>query len=198
MARSVLCGMIGVAFGLSGCVVGAPFEIDPEQRGQIAPHIAEVQRGSGPPDARPEACYGLQVTPAVIETVTEQIITRPAILGAEGQVVTPATYRTETRQVIVEERRERWFETICDLERNPELLTALQRALQARGQYQGAITGQLDAPTKAAIRAFQRGQGLDSPILSLPAARQLGLAVWYPELLDQPDEAIAPGDATPS
>jgi hypothetical protein len=34
----------------------------------------------------------------------------------------------------------------------------------------------------SAVRDFQAPQGLDSGILSLAAARQLGLAVWNPEL----------------
>ncbi|MCV2876646.1 peptidoglycan-binding protein [Rhodobacteraceae bacterium XHP0102] len=189
MSHARIYRLLGLCLGLCGCVAAAPFEDGTGLRGQIAPNIAEVQRGAGPPDARPDACYGLQVTPAVIETVTEQITTRPAITDAQGAVLRPARFRTETRQVIVEERRERWFETICDVEKDAAFISALQRALQARGKYSGAITGEMDAPTKAAIRSYQRDQGLDSPILSLPAARQLGLSFWYPELLEGRAEA---------
>ena len=36
--------------------------------------------------------------------------------------------------------------------------------------------------TMRAVRDFQAPQGLDSEILSLAAARQLGLSLWNPEL----------------
>lgn len=181
--RQVFLGIMGVLLGACQSISN-PSILD-NSRAEIAANITEVSRGSGPPDARADACYGLQVTPAVIETVTEQIITRPAITDATGAVLRPARYRTETQQVIVTERRERWFETPCDIEDNPEFIAALQRALAVRGHYNGPDNGRLDRPTQDAIRAFQRAQGLDSPILSLPAARQLGLSVWYPELLDR-------------
>jgi hypothetical protein len=89
---------------------------------------------------------------------------------------------TATEQRIVEERREIWFETPCEIESDPAYIAMLQRALAARGLYGGAITGVLDAATVEAIRAYQAPQGLDSGVLSLAASRQLGLSVWDPEL----------------
>lgn len=68
-----------------------------------------------------------------------------------------------------------WVETPCDTNLTPDFQASLQRALQARGLYAGPITGQMDAGTEAAIRAFQAPLGLDSPILSLAAAERLGL-----------------------
>ena len=53
--------------------------------------------------------------------------------------------------------------------------TRHQRALAARGYYAGPITGVMDRRTQAAIRAYQRPQGLDSAMISLAAARQMGL-----------------------
>lgn len=62
----------------------------------------------------------------------------------------------------------------------PELMTAdfiatLQRALAVRGHYDGPITGRADSATRTAVRAFQRAQGFDSPILTLDTAQRLGL-----------------------
>jgi len=136
-----------------------PFEVE-----------AELLRGEGPPDADPNACYGRHTTPAVIETITEQV--------AEPG----GTFVTETRARIVEERRELWFETPCQAETDPDFITALQRALEARGLYRGPINGDMTRRTRRAIRDFQAPQGLDSPILSLAAARQLGLSLWDPEM----------------
>lgn len=62
----------------------------------------------------------------------------------------------------------------------PELMTSdfiatLQRALAARGHYNGPITGRADPATRDAVRGFQRAQGFDSPILTLDTAQRLGL-----------------------
>ena len=131
--------------------------------------------GTAPPGAAPGTCWGKDVTPAVIETVTEQILLQPAEVLVDGTVVQPAIYKTETKQMIVQERRETWFETPCPANLTPEFNASLQRALKARGHYRGQINGQMDNRTRSAIRAFQKPQGLDSGVLSIAAARQLGL-----------------------
>lgn len=140
-----------------------------------------VTRGEGPEDARPNACYARDVTPAVIETVTEQIIVQPPELGSDGSVRAPALIRTETNQRIVRARTDLWFEVPCEAETSPEFIAALQRALAVRGAYRGPVTGVMDLRTRRAVRDYQRPQGLNSGVLSLAAARMLGLAVWDPE-----------------
>ena len=128
-----------------------------------------------PPGAAPGTCWGKHVTPAVIETVTEQVMLQPAEMHSDGTVTRPASYKTETVQRIVRERRETWFETPCDSEMTPDFVASLQRALSVRGHYNGPVTGRMDARTRAAVRRYQKPQGLDSGILSLAAARKLGL-----------------------
>ena len=129
----------------------------------------------GPPSAEPGSCWGKDTTPARIETVTEQVLLHPAEVLTDGTVTRPAVYKTETRQQIVQERREIWFETPCAHQLTPSFIASLQRALQARGVYRGAITAQMDRRTRRAVRAYQSPQGLDSGTLSLAAARKLGL-----------------------
>jgi hypothetical protein len=131
-----------------------------------------------PPGSDPAACYGQDATPAVIETVTEQIMLQPAQISVSGEIQYPAVYKTETRQAIVRERRELWFETPCENKLTPEFVASLQRALKARGQYRGPINGEMTARTRHAIRAYQKPQGLDSAILSNAAAKQLGLIAY--------------------
>jgi hypothetical protein len=129
-----------------------------------------IRTSAAPPEGSdPDACYGQDVTPAVIETVTEQAELQP-------DAAAPATYHTETRQRIVEERREVWFETLCARQLTPDFVASLQRALKVRGYYDGPVNGQMTGGTRRAIRGYQKPQGLDSAILSLAAARQLGLA----------------------
>ncbi|MBE0452409.1 MAG: peptidoglycan-binding protein [Roseovarius sp.] len=128
-----------------------------------------------PPGAAPGTCWGKQVTPAVIETVTEQVEETPAVTDAAGHVLLPARYATETRQAIVSERRVTWIETPCPDIMTPTFIASVQRALAARGIYRGPVTGALDPRTRAAIRRHQAAHGLDSDILALETARALGL-----------------------
>ena len=128
-----------------------------------------------PPGAKPGTCWGKSITPAVVETVTEQVLLQPAEIRADGSITQPAIYKTETRQAIVQERVETWFETPCADILTAEFIATLQRALAARDIYRGPVSGVMDTRTRAAIRRYQAPQGLDSGILSLAAARKLGL-----------------------
>ena len=121
-------------------------------------------RPSGPDGA----CWATDETPAVIETVTQQI-------AEAATLETGAGYRTETRQEIIKPREQIWFRTPCDADLTPDVMTTLQRALAVRGFYPGAPTGTFDPVTRRAIRAFQLERGLNSDRLSLAAARDLGV-----------------------
>jgi len=128
-----------------------------------------------PPGAAPDSCWGKYVTPAIIETVTHQVMLQPAEVLADGTVTQPAVFKTETRQDIARPRHETWFETPCDNDLTPEFVASVQRALAARGLYRGSTNGEMDRATQTAVRRYQKPQGLDSGLLSLAAARQLGL-----------------------
>lgn len=71
-----------------------------------------------------------------------------------------------------------WFAALCAEEMPPDFIVTLQRALAARGAYAGPLTGQLDAPTQAAIAHYQTPRGLPSETLSRRVAQQLGLVPW--------------------
>lgn len=150
----------------------------------IEPEPQILRAADGPPGADPESCWGRDVTPAQIETVTEHVMIQPAVITDAGQVLEPAVYKTETQQRITRERQEVWFETPCPELLTPELVSSVQRALQARGLYSGAISGEMDRSTRRAIRRYQSGEGLDSSILSLAAARRLGLVAVGREALE--------------
>ncbi|SFL13598.1 peptidoglycan-binding domain-containing protein [Shimia haliotis] len=139
------------------------------------PEIVRAEDAKAPPNARPGSCWGRDVTPAILETVTEQIMVQPPEVLADGTVITPGVFRTEQQQRIVRERRETWFETPCPQIWTIEFTSSVQRALKARGLFFGAITGDLDSRTRAAIRRYQKAGGLDSSILSMESARRLGL-----------------------
>ena len=154
--------------GLAACEAPTPAAVRPE------PGVLEATR-NGPAGAPEGSCWGRTVSPAVIETVTEQVQIAPAKMNPDGTIVKPPVYKTETRQDIVKARVDNWFETPC-----PDVLTlefnrSLQRALQARGFYGGPITGEMDAATRAAVQRYQSKQGPNSGVLGIKAARDLGL-----------------------
>lgn len=128
-----------------------------------------------PPDAEPGACYGREVAPAVFETVVRQILVRAASYGQDGDLVTPAAYRTETTQKMLQDRENIWLKVPCGDDKVEEFDASVQRALRVRGLYGGKITGKMDARTRRAVRKYQQPLGLDSDQLSLASARKLGL-----------------------
>lgn len=131
--------------------------------------------GNAPPAVPAGACWAKETTPAVIETVSEQEMIRPAQLAEDGTQISPAVFRSVTRQKIVQDRESVFFRTPCGADENVTFIASLQRALKARGLYSAPVTGELDEATHLAIRRYQEPRGLDSKILSLAAARDLGL-----------------------
>jgi len=140
-----------------------------------AANIDPISLATAPPGAAPGTCWGKTVTPAVVETVTRKVQLQPAQISSDGRVQAPPIYKSETSQVVVDPRRETWYEIICDADITPDFIASVQRALEARGYYRGAATGIMDARTRSAIGRYQQAEGLDSKTLSIAAARKLGL-----------------------
>lgn len=130
-------------------------------------------------------CYGRDIAPAVIQTVTVQEVEKPAVTAPDGAILSPATYRSHIRQEILRERGEVQFETICPPMFTAEFVESLQRALAARGYYTGPVHGELDRATGRAVQDFQRVDGPDSPLLSIAAARKLGLIALTRDQIDR-------------
>lgn len=131
-----------------------------------------------PPEAPPGTCWDKIVGPAVTETVTEQVLVKPADLTDGGEVENPAVYRNEERLSVVREGDKTWFETPCNDVFTEEFVASLQRALAARKLYPGPISGKLNESTRSAIKSYQQAQGLSSNILSMASARSLGLVPY--------------------
>ena len=130
---------------------------------------------NGPPSKPAGACWGHDTISAVIETVTETVLDQPELRDANGNITRPASYQSTARQRILHDREAAYIRTPCYDQLTPDTIATLQRALKARGYYVGPLTGVLDAPTQTAIRHYQAGHGLDTPVLSLKAAQTLGL-----------------------
>lgn len=135
-------------------------------------------RQTAPEDAAPGTCWDRRVTPAVVETVSEDVLVRPAQISPSGTVQSPPVYRKETRQRIVAPRKVDWTQVICPTDLKSDFVASLQRALSARGYYTAPITGQMDSATRAAVLRYQADEGVAGPtpgVLTLEAARRLGL-----------------------
>lgn len=172
MMRSASLTLFGAAICLAACQKAQV----PEAPGRADLSVDLVRLAQpGPPESAEGECWASDVTPMVIETVTEQIMVSDARLGPDGTVLSPAVFHSEARQKIVQEREEIWFRSPCPAEMTVDFIASLQRALKARGLYVLPLTGQMDLPTRAALRRFQADRGLESDRLSLTAARELGL-----------------------
>lgn len=158
---------------MTGCVA-ATGPAPPVAQADLAAELVPA-KGAAPPDEPEGACWARDVTPAVIETEIRQEMVSPPGTAEDGTVI-PASFRSVTQQKIVQDRRDVWFQTPCPDAMTPAFVASLQRALKARGLFRGPVTGNMDAATAAAVRAYQAPRGLDSAALSLGAARDLGIA----------------------
>lgn len=134
------------------------------------------EKPAGAPKAAPGVCWASDVTPMMIETVVEQKMVAAEQRDRAGKLLHPAAFQSVTRQRILQERREIWFRSPCPEAMDLEFVSSLQRALKARGLYLLPLTGQMDGPTRLAVRRFQSERGLESDRLSLEATRELGLS----------------------
>ena len=161
-----------LTLGACDVVQLAPDTVNPKppEPGLLAPTL------DGPAGAAEGTCWGKTVSPAVIQTVTRQVLVKSAQFNSDGTVATAPSYRSESLQEIVTPRQDNWFETPCPNALTPEFTATLQRALQARGAYIGLITSEMDPATLAAVQNFQRAAGgPNSSVLTLETARTLGL-----------------------
>lgn len=162
-----------MALGVSACTTGA---VAPVTAPVTAPAFDAALVATEPKPVTGQ-CWHRMGRPALFETVTEQVLVTPEVRDAAGVVITPAIFRTETRQSELRARQQVWFRIPCRSEVSSEsvFVASLQRALKARGLYGGAVTGDMDAATDAAVLRYQSANGLESGVLSLAAAQALGL-----------------------
>ncbi len=148
------------------------------------PLLGHAQTQDVPEGAAEGACYIRYTAPAVIETVTEQVLVQSEKFTVDPEtgkktVVEPAIYATETVQKIVSDRKEDWAEVICQEDYNDNFIKSLQRALAARGFYRGGITGIMDDRTKRSIRNVQKRYGVNSSEVTLDLAESYGLVIHH-------------------
>lgn len=167
--------------------------IDPQRQ---APDVASLDKDGLIPTQleapsekqQKDACWAQDTQPAIIQTVTNQVLIQPATYDDDDTLLTRAVYGTETKQDILRTRAEAWFQTTCPEFIDQAYTATLQRALTVRGYYKGTITGEMNAETRAAIEHYQTQRGLESEMLSLAAAKQLGVAAYGRPKVDKAEE----------
>jgi hypothetical protein len=178
-----------VALALAGC--GDVTDPDVNRLAEVPLVLAE-DSAEAPEGAAAGTCWARDRTPRVVETVTEEVRLDPeAALARNGDVTT--TF--QTRHALSGGGEALSFETPCADQMTADLTASLQRALAARRIYRGPVTGALDTPTRRAIRAWQKAQGLDSAILAMVTARDLGLIAYEREAVEPEPVAPAPPPA---
>jgi peptidoglycan hydrolase-like protein with peptidoglycan-binding domain len=121
------------------------------------------------------SCFARTDGPTQTKIIEELIEVAPETRDAAGTVVNPAVFRTITRPQTVKVGEGTRFETVCPPVYTAAFVSTLQRALLIRRVYDGPITGQYDAATSLAVQSYQRGTGIDSPLLGTTTARELGI-----------------------
>ena len=127
------------------------------------------------PEPQDGTCWEEIPAPTRTVEVEETVLSSPAILAEDGTETQPAIYRKQVTALEEPTGPARWFERVCADDLTPSVVENLQRALSIRGLLNGPVTGELDAATRDALLAYQSTQGLKSDVLSLAAARQMGL-----------------------
>ncbi len=163
--------MIRAALALGALAACAPIE-RPAPASPTAEPIIQQEQIETQSDGR---CYAFDPGPDRFTTVTQQVMIVPEVRDDAGKVTQPAVFRNEDRRVRVPPETVTRFEVVCPQSLSQSFVASLQRALSARGAYQGQINGRLDQTTQSAIRAFQTTSGRHSAILAVKTAQSLGL-----------------------
>lgn len=160
---------------LANCTTLTPVTRDQPPQLYTPPRAAPVDAAEG-------TCWDKTETPALVKTVTEDVLVQPAQISSTGTLQSLPVYRSQTRQVILQERQIRWFQILCDADLTPDYVASVQRALALRNLYKGEVNGKMSPQTRAAIKAFQKEQAVsaaDHATLTVEGARKLGL--WAQE-----------------
>lgn len=122
-------------------------------------------------------CFTRQSGRTQTEIVNQLVEVVPAQIDQNGVVTSPAVFRNVTRPQAVQVAEGAKFEAVCPQRYTADFVATLQRALIVRRAYDGPVTGVYDPATIAAVTQFQRKMGIDSPMLAVIVARDLGIIV---------------------
>ena len=112
-----------------------------------------------------------EIVPAVYDTVVIQRLVEPA---RQEQIVIPATYKTVERRVVVGGGGLEWRPVLCDTNTTPEIVAAVQTALNAAG-FITPVSGEFGPQTLSSLEEYQRANGLAVGYLTEATVESLGI-----------------------
>lgn len=112
--------------------------------------------------------------PAQYKTITVREQVRPAEYQRQ---VGPDRYQKVAHKVLVNPAHMEWREILCETNVTPDVVRALQRALEDEGYDPGPVDGRLGAKTRTALSAFQKANRLASGSITSETVRALGVKV---------------------
>ncbi len=113
------------------------------------------------------------VIPAKYKTVKVTKLVTPA---QEKRITIPEEYQTVTRTEKVKDGYMEWREILCETNMTRSKITAIQRALKAKGYNPGPIDGVIGWETMKAVKAFQKANKLPiDKYLNIKTVKALGV-----------------------
>ncbi|MEY1556089.1 peptidoglycan-binding protein [Yoonia sp. R2331] len=161
--------VILAGLAVAGCAPAPATGPETPVSGSLVIDLGEIETRA---DGR---CFARAAGQTETQIVTELVEVQPAVKDRNGVVITPAIFRNITGPRTVEVGQGAQFETVCPQVYTRDFVATLQRALIVRRAYDGAVTGLMDSDTSAALQAFQKAMGVDSPLLAVAVARDLGI-----------------------
>ncbi len=112
------------------------------------------------------------VIPAVYKTIKVKELVQPATIK---KIPIPPVYKTVTKKEKVSDPILKWVPVVCKTNVTGNLVLDVQKALKENGFNPGPIDGIYGPRTKAALRKFQKANGLAVGGLTKETIRALGL-----------------------
>lgn len=136
----------------------------------------------------------IEIEPGLTKTIMKQVLIEPARVieeviapeydvieveklvapAREERVEIPATYKTIERHV-ARGGTEEWVPILCETNANPQKIAEIQTALTQAG-HPIIIDGKFGPQTFAAMKAYQRAQGLPVGVLTVSTVERLGVS----------------------
>ena len=110
--------------------------------------------------------------PGICMLVKTKVLNTPA---SERKIIVPAKYATYKTKTKVSNSYIRWQSILCKTNTKPDIISSLQKALQAKGYPIDTINGEYNLETKKAVNSYQEDNSLSKGALTLKTLESLGL-----------------------
>lgn len=113
-------------------------------------------------------------TPAEFKTITRMVVKNHARIETDDL---PAKYKTVDRKFMLRDSSVVWRRVLCETNINGGVVLELQTILRNQGYNPGPIDGAMGGRTMAAVRDYQRVNGLAVGGLTIEALNALGITL---------------------